>query len=62
MEEEFEDIRRIRVPQHHTDNLHHPMSSLVDEALHLYTEEEMVEASPASLPMSIYPSPQQTTK
>eukprot|EP00957_Ditylum_brightwellii_P068868 5227620-Ditylum_brightwellii.AAC.1 len=62
MEEEFEDVRRINVPHLNTDDRHHQMSSLVDEALHLYTEDELVEASPTPLPMSIHPSPQQTTK
>eukprot|EP00957_Ditylum_brightwellii_P135031 10295475-Ditylum_brightwellii.AAC.1 len=39
MEEEFEDIRQISVSQPNTDDMHHTMSSLVDEAPHLYTEE-----------------------
>eukprot|EP00957_Ditylum_brightwellii_P203540 15335091-Ditylum_brightwellii.AAC.1 len=62
MEEEFEDIRQVSVSQPNTDDMHHTMLSLVDEALHLYTEEELVEASPTSLPMPIHPSPQLTTK
>eukprot|EP00957_Ditylum_brightwellii_P153834 11709430-Ditylum_brightwellii.AAC.1 len=62
MEEEFEDIRRISVSQTNTDDMHHTMSSLVDEALPLYTEEELVEASPTSFLVSIQSPPQQTTK
>eukprot|EP00957_Ditylum_brightwellii_P158173 12039861-Ditylum_brightwellii.AAC.1 len=62
IEEECEDICQISVPQLNTDDLHHPMLSLVDEALHLYIEEDLVEASPTSLPVSIHPSPHQTTR
>eukprot|EP00957_Ditylum_brightwellii_P196976 15006739-Ditylum_brightwellii.AAC.1 len=43
IEEEFEDIRQISVPQLNTDDLHQPMSSLVDQALHLYTKEDLIE-------------------
>eukprot|EP00957_Ditylum_brightwellii_P091829 6991866-Ditylum_brightwellii.AAC.1 len=49
LEDDFEDLRTSNTSRHDLDRIHDNMCSLADEALRIYAEEDLIEATPTSL-------------